>query len=175
MINPRDVNWERINNPSQMITIFKPTPEKLDRLVERLLNDYLYMSDEERNVDTVNAYLNRYFSPFHPPINLAIFYEIANFDGLIGFTSIFPEFKCEVSFKFWNPKIWGADLAREFKNLGDLIMDEFKLKRMNSASPDRRMVKFAKLAGFKQEGARKNAFKWKDKFYPLYFLGKTKD
>ena len=93
----------------------------------------------------------------------------------MGFTGILPEHKCQVSFKLWNPKIWGADLGRESQDLANLIIDEFKLKRMSSASPDKRMVKFAKIAGFKQEGARKYAFKWHGKFHTLFLLGITKD
>jgi hypothetical protein len=175
MINPQKVNWEKLRNPSSSYKLFVPTQEKIDILARRLLNDYLYMADEERDPIIIQKYIDRYFSPYHPPLDISLFYELDNFDGFVGFTGIQPEYKCNVSFKIWNPKIWGPTLARENKELAKLIMNEFKLKRMSSASPDRDMVKFAKLAGFKQEGARRYGFKWNDKFFTYYLLGITKD
>jgi len=54
-------------------------------------------------------------------------------------------------------------------------MKEFKLKRINTRTADPKVVKMARMAGFKIHGKLPLEFKWKNKFYTEYILGKTEE
>lgn len=170
------VQWDKLRNPSPLFTIFHPTEEKLTALVSKYMNNFLYAADEERDPARLWRHIAHYFPPngYPLPPTLSLFYEIGKFDGILGFHEIHPSYKCSATIELWNPKLWGTEFARELKDLVNLVIDEFYLKRMDASSPDKRMVKMAKIAGFKTEGAQKNAFMWDGKLYTLYRLGITR-
>ena len=147
----------------ELFTKFKPTDVKIKELANRLMNDHLYLSDEFRDWTFIHKAL---FNNFGNENN--IFYEIGEWGGLVGFMNIVPEFKCEIAFKLWNPKLWGFRFKTQFKQLIKAIMEKYDLKRMAGESPDEKMVRLAKICGFKIEGRFKNAFVWEKKMYTLH-------
>jgi len=169
------VDWEKVKNPSPLFQIFQPTDEKLKEIATRLMNDYLYLQDIDRDYDKVWKGIFDLFPPNGtPPRRFDIIYEMGDFDGYLTFNNIVIGYKSSLSFKLWNPKRWGADLAREGKELIQFIVNEFKLKRLSTESPDERMVKMSKMVGFKVEGAMKNAFLWDGDLYTLWMMSITR-
>ena len=165
-----------LKNPSPMLHLFEPTIEKLQFIANKFSTGYLYIPDELRTQEKIfqlMAHLFPYaidpaYRPFH------IYYEIKNFDGLLGFTNIIPEYKCGSFLKIWNPKVWGPTLARELSALADRFMDEYHLRRMELETADRRMVKVAKICGLQEEGAKALGFRFDGKLYTSYLLRKLK-
>jgi len=146
-----------------MFTKFNPTEEKIKALSKKFMEEPLYLSDEYRDWQLIHKAL---FNNFSNKNN--IFYEIGEWGGLVGFVNIVPEFKCEIAFKLWNPELWGFRFKTQFKQLIKTIMEKYDLKRMAGESPDERMVRLAKICGFKVEGRFKYAFIWENKMYTLY-------
>lgn len=178
MVNIEKIDWKKLKNPHPLFKTYKPDEEdpikfykKLERLKKHLENRYLYTSDEYRSKENIHVTVMNYFAGH----TFSIFYEIGDFQGLMGFTNIIPEYKCDVTIKLWDEKIWSKEFARAAKNLIDLYMKEFKLKRMSSETADEKIIKMSEMAGFKVEGQQPYGFKWKGKFYDLYLLGKTKE
>ena len=172
------VNWVRLKEANELFTPFaqgeKETAGFYGKLIEfmnHLKDKYLYLDDEFRNASTIQQIVGNYMSGN----SLNIFYEIGDFQGLTGFTHIVPGFKAGILFKLWDKKLWGKDTARKMIDLAVMVMDEFKLKRIYLDTPDERMMKMAKLIGFKLEGEAPMAFRWNQKFYTLYHLGLVKD
>jgi len=146
-----------------IFTKFKPTDVKIKELADRLMNDYLYLSDEFRDWTFIHKML---FNNFGNENN--IFYEIGEWDGLIGFVNVLEGWKCDVVFKLWNPKLWGFRFKTQVKQLIKAIMEKHDLKRIATESADERMTRMAKICGFKTEGRFKNAFVWEDKMYTIH-------
>ena len=146
-----------------MFTKFVPTEDKIKSLSKKLMEEPLYLSDEFRDWTLIHKAL---FNNFGNENN--IFYEIGEWGGLVGFMNIIPEFKCEIGFKLWNPKLWGFRFKTQFKQLIKAIMEKYDLKRMAGESPDEKMVRLAKICGFKIEGRFKYAFVWENKMYTLH-------
>ena len=143
-----------------MFTKFVPTEDKIKALSKKLMEEPSYLPDEYRDYGFIHKML---FNNFGNENN--IFYEIGEWDGLIGFVNIIPDFKCDIVFKLWNPELWGFRFKTQFKQLIKAIMEKYNLKRLAGESPDERMVRLAKMCGFKIEGRFKYAFKWEDKMY----------
>lgn len=183
MIDVKKINWEKLMNGNyKYFSWFYPNVDKMSCLSQKLQNEYLYLSDEHRNPTKIWQYLLYYFPPdFNMPItNLSIFYEIGDFDGIVGFTDIIPEFKCFLQLRPWNVKklfrgMKGREFLREGTSLIKTIQQEFKLKRIESSTPDKDIVRLAKIMGFKQEGAQPYAFRWDGKYHTSYPLALTKD
>lgn len=170
----KEIDWEKIKNPGGIFKLF--CEDTKDPIVfhkkwidfkKMLKTKYLYLSDEYRKEGVVDNLMLMFFQ--------GVFYEIGDFQGIVGFTNIINEHKCTVAFKIWDKKIFGASFVKECKRLLDIYFDEFQLKRMSSSSPDMSMVKLAKIAGFKVEGKEPYAFKWNGKLFPNYLLGKVKE
>jgi len=145
---------------------FKPTDVKIKELASRLMNDYLYLSDEFRDWKIIYKILFNNIS--NKKSN--DFWEIGEFGGILGFTGILEGWKCGVTLKFWDKKLWGTKFVREARELIKEIMNKYNLKRISTSSPDERIVKMAKLVRFKVEGRFKCGFKWNNKFYTLHML-----
>lgn len=143
---------------------FKPTDAKVKELAKKLMNDYLYLSDEFRDFQIIHKLLFNNFSNKE----LNVFWEIGNFDGVLGFVGILEGHKVGAIFKLWNKDLWGIGFVKEIKKLIKTIMNEHDLKRMEVESADEKMVRAAKLCGFKVEGRFKYAFKWEKKMYTLH-------
>lgn len=161
--------YDRLVNPSPMFSVFVPNEEKVKILSNKLLHEYLYLSDEWREPQRIQGLLQVYLSGI-----ASIFYELPNFGGIIGFINIIPEYKAEITFKLWDRKLWGPTFLRELRDLTDMMMDELRLVRLYSSTPDRKMEKMAHICGFKTECAQKFGFRWNNRYFPLKLLAKTK-
>ena len=178
MITEEQIDWERLKNPHPLFKVFKMDEKnpiefwrKFVELSRMFKNKYLYLSDEYRSDTVVRQLLGSLFNGGHINLN----YEIGDFQGIICFREIIPEYKCEMTFKLWDKRAWNREFARAGKELIDLVMDSFGLKRIGTSTPDKRLVKMARIAGFKEEGEQPNSFRWKGKNYSTYFLGKVKE
>ena len=146
---------------------------KLNKIESMLHDKYLYLDDEYRNPQTIHTIMTNYLNgALSGAINL--FYEMGDFQGLIGFRKIIPGYKCRLFFKIWDKKLYGKNFVRAVRQLIDFIMDEFQLARISTESPDERAIKGGMLVGFKKEGEEENGFLWNGKFYKNYLLGKTR-
>lgn len=172
------IDWEKLKDPDPMFKPFSPVDstdptdpfyKKVSRLQTLLMKRPLWLSDEYRTPQAIDAIIASYFSGF----TFNIFYEAGDFGALIGFMNIQPEFKCEITLKLIDANIWGADFVRASKNLVELLMKELRLKRVSIETADRRIVKMAEMAGFVSESdGRPYDLKWDGKFYTKYLLGK---
>lgn len=169
------IDWEKLKNPGGIFKLFREDPKdpivfhrKLIEFKKMLKTRYLYLDDEYRREEMIDSMLYAFRCS-------GAFYEIGDFQGMVGFTNIFQGNKCGLVFKIWDKKIFGKNLIRECKRLMDIYFDEFKLKRMSTSSPDPKMAKLARMAGFKDEGTEVSAFKWSGKFHDNILLGKVKN
>jgi len=168
-VSTEQAKYERLMQPSSMFRIFTPNETKVKILSDKLLHEYLYLSDEFRDPAKIQVLLQIHLSGI-----ASILYELPNFGGLIGFNNIIPEYKAEITFKLWDLKLWGPTFLREVRGLAEMIMDEFRLIRLYSSTPCIKMEKMAHLCGFKTECAQKFGFVWNGKFLPLKLLAKTR-
>lgn len=170
------LDLQYLQKPSELLTLFSPTIEKLQFIANKLATGFLYFPDEMRTpkkVFELMAYLFPYavepsLRPFH------VYYEIGKFDGLLGFTDIIPEYKCGALFKMWNGDVWGPTLARDLTEVTDRFMQEYRIKRMEIETADEKMVKVAKICGFKQEGTKALGFRFDGRLYTSYLLRKLR-
>ncbi len=161
--------YERLMQPSSMFRIFVPNEEKIKLLSDKLLHEYLYLSDEYREPQRIQGMLQLYLSGI-----ASIIYEFPNFGGLIGFVNIVPDYKADIMFKLWDRKLWGPTFFRELKGLIEFIMDELRLIRLSVKTPDGKMERMARLCGFKVECSQKFGFRWNARHMPLKLLAKTR-
>ena len=149
-----------------LFRLFMPTDGKILYFAKKLLTEYLYTDDRWRNLTTILKTINSHLA--RPNEN--VFYEIGQFDGILGFTDIIAGWQAHLTVKLWNPEIWGPDLVRQGKNFIQEVMDELYLFRLESATADPRIVRMAKMVGFKVEGVRQYGFSWGGKYYPEFLL-----
>ena len=175
MFDVKKINWDKVEKPTERTRLLRPNGdydrkfmEKAVEFSRKLMEEFLYLQDEYRFPNIVRGITEGFFSDNR--VNLC--YEMGDFQGVVGFTDIIPEYKCGVFLKIWDKELFGKDLIRELRELADFIMDSFQLRRMTVDTPDRRMVKFAKLAGFNVEGTQKMCFRWNGRLYTNYILSK---
>ena len=108
----------------------------------------------------------RRFGAFH------LFFEIGDYDGLLGLTDINCAYKCNLFFKLWNKDKFTHTNVRAIKKLLDIAMEELKLKRISLSTPDKKGVRMAEMCGFKIEGNQKFGFLWQGETYTNYLLRK---
>lgn len=170
------LDMEFLKNPSPLLHLFSPTIEKIQFIADKFANGFLYIPDELRTPEKITALMAHLFpyatDPAYRPFH--VYYEIGNFDGLVGFTNIIPEYRCGSFLKIWNPAVWGPTLARDLTELADRFMQEYHIKRMELETADERMVKVAKICGLKQEGTKALGFRFENKLYTSYLLRKIK-
>lgn len=150
----------------KLFKLFVPTEDKVKFIGRKLMDEYLYISDEYRDYAIIYAILNGYVNM---PSNNVI-YEIGDFDGILVLANIIPGWKAGLTFKLWNKKRWGPDFMREGKEFIAALMKAFKLQRLDTTSPDPRIIKMAKICGFKIEGTQKQGFSWDGKRYDNVLL-----
>ena len=46
----KKVDWVKLTSPGKTIFVFQPTPEKIQIWTNRLLHEYLFISDEFRDI-----------------------------------------------------------------------------------------------------------------------------
>ena len=160
------VNWERLAHPTPMFKVYAdPEPEEIRSIVRRLKNDYLYAPDEIRDEGTLLRLVCSYWGGSN------LIYEVGEFQGILGFLDIVPGHKANVTLKLWGSERWGRDFVRETRTLVRLVMDEFRLVRLSTETPDPRVVQMAIMAGCAEEGVRPRDFKWNGDYYDTTILG----
>jgi RimJ/RimL family protein N-acetyltransferase len=170
------LDLEYLKAPSPLLTLFVPTIEKLSWIADKFSNGFLYIPDELRTPQKILELMAHLFPYGVDPALRAfhVYYEIGQFDGLLGFTNIIPGYRCGAFLKIWNQDIWGPTLARDMTELADRFMAEYQLKRMELETADERMVKVAKICGLKQEGTKALGFRFNNKLYTAYLLRKIR-
>lgn len=188
MIDLKAANWGRLRHPSKSLKVLVPTPEKLVDISARLLTAPFFLPDELRNQAWVDMLVAAMFAG--PQFNWV--YEIGDWRGVVAFQDIWPGYKAEVSFLLWDNEFlsgsknaasglrgklcWGADFIRELRDVADLVMDEFRLKRLGLASPEEHTVRIAtRLLGFKVEGRQKYGFRQDGKMLTQNLLRRVRE
>ena len=154
-----------------LFRLFAPSEEKIKFIGKKLMDEYLYVSDEFRNYDDIYRRLLHYANAY----NQNVIYEIGNFEGILGFTNIIAGWKSHLTFKLWNKSRWGADFARQSKDFIHEVMGELHLVRLETSSPDPRIVKMARMVGFKMEGIKQKSFSWQGQFYDETLLVRIRE
>lgn len=171
-----EVDWERLQNPPEPFKLIRPDYNDIEfhkrivRLKHHLLNKYLETSDEHRNEQYLDYVIKGGFFGYGTAM-----YEAGDFDALVGFINPIQGFKCNMSLNLIDKKIWGKEFIRASRKLIDMYMDEFKLKRISTQTADPKIVKVAKMVGFKIEGERPLDFMWNEHFFTTYLLGLTRE
>ena len=167
MLDYAAVNWERLARPSPLFRAFvEPTVTQMGTIVTKLGSDYLYAPDELRDEPTLRALVWHYWAS-----GANIIYEVGEFQGILGFMDIVPGHKASVTLKLWGRETWGRNFVRESRALLGLVMDEFRLVRLETSTPDEKVVRMATLAGFAVEGVRPKDFKWNGDYYDTTVMG----
>ena len=135
---------------------FVPTEEKIMLIAKKLMEEYLYLDDTARDYISIHRILSNLVND---RVN-NIVYEFGEFDGILAFIGVVPGWRAAMIFKIWNPERWGPDFVRQAKGFIGEMMDELQLIRLESGSPDPRIVRMAKMVGFKVEGVKTAGFKW---------------
>lgn len=139
---------------------FVPTEAKLNALVDKLKSEYLWLSDEFRDEETVCGILTRYLGAEDCKV-----YEWGDGEAIFLFGSIIPGWKATFSFKLVNPSVWSPSFVRECKGFLRGFMTENGLFRLETSTPDARVVKMARMVGFDSEGTRFKGFRWGGTYY----------
>ncbi len=160
------IQWEKVKNPSPMFTLFEPSREKFSIISKHLMDGFLNLSDDLRSAQAIFKLMGSYF---YNGNNLI--YDVNNMQGLLGFTSIVPTWKCDLLFKIFDKKLWKPSFVKEAGKLVKFIMHEFELRRISAETPDFRVMRMAKMIKFEEEGFKKDGFVFNDKFYDKYLLG----
>jgi hypothetical protein len=144
------------------------TPEKRAILKSKMLLTFLWIPDDARDERGIDIFLDYLFSG--KTDRESVFYEIGNFDGIVGFYDIIPEYKCVFLARLWNRVLWTHSLVREIEDLVWQFKRDYKIKRISLATPDERLGKFVKMIGMKQEGSQKFGFRFEEKLYPTFLF-----
>jgi len=164
------VDWARLAHPTPMFKVFAdPSGEEILSIIHRLKHEYLYAPDELRSDDVLRGLVAYYWGGPN------LIYEVGEFQGILGFMDILPGHKASVTLKLWGKERWGRDFVREARTLLAMVMDEFKLVRLDTQTPDHRVVSMAKLSGFLEEGTRPKDFRWDGKYYDTTIMGLVRE
>ena len=171
MITIEQLNFDKLKNPPSMFKVFEPTEEKMKIFIDKLMTVYLYLQDWQRN----SAYLKSLIEGYDNNCSIFILYEICDFDGILGFMDIIPEYKCSFTLKPWNlSKVWGTTIIKQTRRLIKTIMDEFCLTRIETSTADPRIVRMGRMVGFELEGESENDFIWHKERRKTYFMSITR-
>ncbi len=162
----KKIDWKSMEKPSPLFRVLQRTEAKDKLIAHELMNGFLNLDDNFRNYESIYKSMNFYF--LH---SFSIFYEVGKFQALLGITNIIPQHKADIMFKIFDKTFWGKGFVRELRSLLKLYMKELQLKRISAESPDPRIVKIAKVAGFKVEGIRNKDFRWNNRLYDNFFMG----
>lgn len=164
------MNLDRLAAPGPTTRIFVPTPDKLATLAHKLRTEKFWLSDEYRATEAVRQIV----------VDLvggaanSMFYEVGDFDAVIGFMAIIPGWKATLTFKLVKGEAFTPRFVRECKGVIGAVMDEFGLVRIGTSSPDERIVRMARMVGFKTEGIRAGNFSWDGTLYDDVEMGLTR-
>ena len=155
MISPEKIKWKSLKKGTDHIKPFKANAEKIERLMKEFLYGYLHLSDECRFPQYVRTML---MDLLDSRSGLNIIYDIDDFKGIVAFVRIRPLFKAKRMFVLLDKGMLRPSIIKESRKLIQMIMKEFKLKRMEAETADKKIVQLSKMVGFKSEGIQKNGF-----------------
>ena len=173
------ININLLAHPTPNIKVMELSRWKVGQLIKMLMTRELWTPDEWRTIPRCHLLLSMLFPPNTIPqevrsINLA--YELADWAGMIAFTSIIPGYKADVMLKYWDKKQFNHKLYREMKQLVDIVMEELNLIRLSCVTADKKMRDLAvKYFGFKVEGRFAKGFRWDGKLYTEYRLRRLRE
>jgi len=144
-----------------LIHPFVPTEGKLMYFAKKLMEEYLYLDDPNRDYINIHRILSYYV--MNPQSNFL--FEIGDFDGIMGFAGVVPGYKASFIFKLWGKEKWGADLVRQCKEFIRELFDGLNLVRLETQTADPRIVRMGKMVGFVVEGTKKRDFIFDGKYY----------
>ncbi len=150
------------------MSIFKPFERDADKFAvvgEKLMKNYLYLSDELRNPDAVAHILH---SVFYRRDCEA--YELGEMGGFLSFHGIIPGHKCLMMIKIWNTKLWKPSAVKEARQIFADFVSRSRVKRISIETADHHMVKLGQIFGFHVEGIKEMDFKWDGELYDRYIL-----
>jgi len=162
---------EKQTNLPSMFKLFGGTEEerkeKIMILAKHLKDGYLVLPDECRNYEYIYGKVIPYYNlPAH------LFYEIGEYSGLVGFTNIVMKQRADVLFKLWDKEVFGKTFVRQLDELLNTVVKELNLMWLNSITADERVVKLAKMVGFKVDGEREDDFTFDGENFKTYFLNR---
>ncbi len=154
-----------------MFKLFEPTEEKIRMIGKHMMHNKLDISDELRHPDII-----------YPMIfyccnngNSNVLYEVEDMKALLGITNILPKFKADVIFKIFDKSFFGYPFIKQVRRLFRSVMREYGLIRLNTVTPDPKMVRVALMCGFEVEGMMPKNFMWNSKVYPLAIMGMQRE
>jgi RimJ/RimL family protein N-acetyltransferase len=163
----KKIDWKKFERPSSAFRVLMRTEEKDKLIAHELKNGFLNLDDAHRNYESIYRLMNYYFG-----YSFSIFYEVGQeMQALLGIININPQHKADLFFLLFDKKFWRKDIVREARSLFKLYMKELELKRISAGTADPRIVKMAKMCGFKVEGVRNKDFMWNEKYYDSFLLG----
>jgi hypothetical protein len=150
-----------------------PNEETLAKIADYLMYGFLAMSDEERTPERIADMVVWLFKSNRKDCIFIGVYKPGETvpGGFVGFLNITPGLNCDVMTKVWDKSIWGPDVIRSVREVIKSTMDEYDLYRMNTTTPDPRVVKMAKLVGFKVECEREKNYQWGGRVVKTYMMG----
>ena len=167
--NLKQIGWKKLEKPSPLFQVLRRTEDKDKIIAHEFMNGFLNLDDNFRNYESIYRSMNFYFN-----YTFSIFYEIGRdnkFQALLGITNIIPQHKADIMLKIFDKAFWRKDFIRESRAILKLLIKEFRLKRISTESCDPRVVKLAKMCGFKVEGIRNKDLRWDGKYYDNFLLG----
>lgn len=153
-----------------MFKAFEPTQDKLKLLATHVNTKKFNLDDAYRDYDVI---WNVIFPQFFRQGNM--FFEAGDFQGILGFANLIPTRSATVVMKIWDKKLWGATIARQTKELLKFVMKEYKLRRLETSSPDPLVVRMCEMVGFEEEGTKVRSFSWNGKFYDDVYMAILKE
>jgi RimJ/RimL family protein N-acetyltransferase len=148
----KKIDWEKLKQPSPLFQVLRRTEDKDKLIAHELMNGFLNLDDNFRNYESIYKSINYYFY-----YSFSVFYEVGEFQALLGITNIIPQHKADIMFKIFDKSFWGRDFVRELRSLLRLYMKELQLKRISAESSDPRI--------------RNKDFRWNNKYYDNFFMG----
>jgi RimJ/RimL family protein N-acetyltransferase len=163
-------DWSALSKPTEYFSIANINDDEAETFIKHLREDYLYVDDRLRNDDALRSMLWGHFAS-----GQCLIYEIKGGRGYVGFVDIAPGYKANAIMKFWGTDIWGPSFIKQLRKLVDTVVEQFDLQRISTESPDPRIVKLARMVGFRVEGTREKDFQWDGILYDNTLMGYVRE
>ena len=143
--------------------------EVLRRVQQTLVAAKFHMSDEQRNLSFVNAYVeyllrqrNKLMYVVEGPTAPA---------GIITFHNIIPGWKADGQWCVWDWTGWGPTRIRAGRQMVETVEKLCKLHYIRTWTADDRVLRLlTHFVSFTEEGLQKEAFAQDDKLYDVHLL-----
>jgi len=159
--------------PGKDLKLFEPTEKKINSLADKFYIGWLWLPDELRDKNGILGTIN-YLFPNLTGTNQGshVYYEMGDFQGLLGFCNILPDHKCDLFFRIWDKAFWGPTVGRDLRMLVMCFMRGWGLRRISFQTPDIKSKRLAEFLGFQVEGTQKLGFKFDGKYLTNFLFRK---